>query len=65
MSENKGKVQEPLATASGIYPLFTADSPSASSQAVLRRRLHLSTRLGGRDGADVGICTTEAKIYHI
>lgn len=45
MSENKGKVQEPLATASGIYPLFTVDSPSVSSQAILKRRLHLLARL--------------------
>lgn len=65
MTENKGKVQEPLVTAGGIYPLFTADGPSVSSQAILERRLHLSTRLRGRNGADVGICTTEAKIYHI
>lgn len=61
--EKKEKVQEPPATSSEFYPLLTADSPSVSSQALLKRRVHLSTRLCGRDGADVGICTAEAKIY--
>lgn len=30
-----------------------------------KKRVHLSTRLWGKDRTDVGICTTDAQIYHV
>lgn len=43
-------------------PFIYCSSPSGSSPAGLNRRPHCHR---GCDGADVGICTTEAKIYHL